>query len=151
MPDLERSDVLDWLQRTEPRLAGAGVPVFRPVEDTPEVRALLSDLGQALGTASAEQIGGGIGQDDGATAREVLAQLGVARMLRLMEWLDGGTEAAAVDVQALLLRSDTTEAGRFIRTVLDALHRQDLLGRIFAPERLQALVAACGEPAKEAA
>ena len=58
---------------------------------------------------------------------------------------------AAGDAQALLLRSTTTEAGRFIRTVLDALHRQDLLGRIFAPERLQALLAACGEPAKEAA
>lgn len=151
MPDLERSDVLDWLQRTEPRLAGAGVPVFRPVEDTPEVRALLSDFGHALGTASAEQIGGGIGEDDGATAREVLAQLGVARMLRLVEWLDGAAGGAAHNAQALLLRSDTTEAGRFIRTVLDALHRQDLLGRIFAPERLQALLAASGEPAKEAA
>lgn len=151
MPDLERSDVLDWLQRTEPRLAGAGVPIFRPIEDTPDVRALLSDLGQALETARAKKIGEGIGQEDGATAREVLAQLGVARMLRLVEWLDGVAGATAVDVQALLLRSDTTEAGRFIRTVLAALHRQDLLGRIFAPARLQALLAACGEPAKEAA
>ena len=88
---------------------------------------------------------------DPATAREVLAQLGVARMLRLVEWLDGAAGEAADNAQALLLRSDTTEAGRFIRTVLDALHRQDLLGRIFAPERLQALLAARGEPAKEAA
>ena len=151
MPDLERSNVLEWLQRIEPRFAGTGAPVFRPLEDASEIRALLSDLGQALDAASAEQIGGGIGEDEGATAREVLAQLGVARLLRLVEWLDGATGDAAGDVQALLLRSDTTEAGRFIRTVLDALHRQDLLGRIFAPDRLQALLAACGEPAKEAA
>ncbi|MDT8350998.1 hypothetical protein RQ769_14475 [Roseomonas mucosa] len=127
------------------------MPVFRPLEDTPEVRALLSDLGRVLEATSPERVGGSIGEDDGATAREVLAQLGVARMLRLVEWLDGVAGGAAGDVQALLLRSDTTEAGRFIRTVLDALHRQELLARIFAPERLQALLSACGESAKEAA
>ncbi len=151
MPDLERSNVLEWLQRTEPRLAMAEAPLIRSVEDAPKVRTLLADLGRALDAATAEQIDSGIVADRGATAREVLAQLGVARLLRLVEWLHDAPANPASDAQALLLRNDTTEAGRFIRTALEALHRQDLLKRIFAPERLQMLLDACGEPAEQAA
>ncbi len=151
MPDLERSSVLNWLQRSEPRIASEGGPLFRPVEDLPEVRALLTELGESLDAVPAARAA--LSEDAGELAREVMAQLGMARMLRLVEWLDGRgpAEAAGQELQALLLRNEDTEAGRLIRTTLQVLHRRSLLDCIFAPDRVQALLASLAEPEREAA
>lgn len=152
MPDLERSSVLDWLHRTEPRIAACVASPVRGIEDAPEVRALLMELGTAVDTGSPEKVGRGLAEDGGLTMREVVAQLGVARMLRLIEWLDSAEAVeAAGALRVALLRDDTTEAGRLLRSTFDALHRQDLLARIFAPERLRALIGASGEPETEVA
>lgn len=152
MPDLERSSVLDWLRQTEPRIAARVASPIRSIEDAQEVRALLMDLGLALDAGSPDRVGRGLAKDDARVAREIIAQLGVARMLRLLEWIDGATapEAAAI-LRIALLQDDTSEAGRALRSTLDVLHRQDLLARIFAPDRLEALIGASTEPAKEAA
>jgi len=146
MPDLERQSSIAWLHAVEPEVSSRlGVPV-RPIEDLPEIRPLLVALGRALDQPDAHIPGGlAIGLATGDTVeilREVLAQLGPARLLRVLAWLDTAPLAQGEEVLNALVQDNHSEAGRAIQGILHALHRQALLARIFHPDRLAMLQAA---------
>ena len=72
----------------------------------------------------------------------VMAQLGAARIMRLLDWLAEidlpGCDAV---ISALVSGDDTT--GHALRAAIAAVTRRALLRRIFAPDRIAALDAAC--------
>lgn len=152
MPDLERDGVLEWLRQAEPTVAAMGPGLIRSVEDDPAILPLLIGFGQHLDAGAG---GGGslagLSTDDGVALREVLAQLGVARLLRLLAWFDEAPVGRFHPWPEALLRDETTEAGACLRAMLAALHRQTLLERLFAPARLQLLAEVLGEARREAA
>lgn len=152
MPDLERDGVLDWVRRAEPALAAMGAGLIRPVEDDTAVLPLLTAFGRHLD----EDAGGGdrlagLFTDEGLHLREAMAQLGVARLLRLLAWFDEAPVGRFHPWPEVLLRDETTEAGACLRAMLAALHRQTLLERLFAPARLELLAEILGEAHREAA
>ena len=70
--------------------------------------------------------------------RAVLAQLGAARLLRLLHWLAESDEPRRIAV--LISGDDAT--GAALRAAIAAVTRPALLRRIFAAERIAALDAA---------
>ena len=152
MPDLERHAVLDWLRLAEPATTALGTGLVRPIEVTEAVEPLLVGLGQRLDSypdpSSAASL---LAAGDLAPLREVLAQLGIARLLRLLTWLDAAGTTPEGGLPDALLRDDSTEAGLALRATLATLHRQTLLDRLFAPERLEHLTALLDEIRQEAA
>ncbi|BFL66190.1 type IVB secretion system protein IcmW [Roseomonas mucosa] len=152
MPDLERDGVLEWVRRAEPAVAAMVAGLILPVEDDPAVLPLLTAFGQHLD----KDAGGGgslagLFTDEGLHLREAMAQLGVARLLRLLAWFDEAPVGRFHPWPEALLRDETTEAGACLRAMLAALHRQTLLERLFAPARLQLLAEVLGETRREAA
>ena len=155
MLDLDRDAVTRWLTEWQPKGARPGCDPIRPIEDAPEVHPSLVALGGALDAARERDAAALAGQLCGDPLRDdlrgVLAQLGVARLLRLLDWL---TESAAPDrrrVLEALLAADPPGAGQALRTAIEDCNRQALLGRIFSQERLDALLAACRTSPKEIA
>jgi len=145
MLDLNKAACLAWLaQAASPGSAGSPPPVM-PVEDHPDVALAIEAFGAALGDASgraSEAVANALLSDGGAGLRQALAQFGTARLLRLVAWIDQ-TDGRITDE---VLRDDQSEAGRCLRATLEALNKQDLLARIFAPERLDGLLAALTQP-----
>lgn len=147
MLDLGTTAVVHWLSERQPEGPAPGHDLVRPVEEAPEVQPSLLALGGALDAARArndallaKHLCGDPVRDD---LRGVLAQLGAARMLRVLDWL---TESAAPDRRRVLeavLESDPSGAGQALRAAIQDLNRQALLARIFAQDRLDALLAAC--------
>jgi hypothetical protein len=72
----------------------------------------------------------------------VLAQLGAARLMRLLHWLAEIEIPDCHAVIAALIASDDT-TGQALRAAVAAVTRQALLRRIFARDRIAALQAAC--------
>ena len=74
--------------------------------------------------------------------RAVMAQLGAARLMRLLHWLvEIDLPGCDAVISALVGGDDTT--GHALRAAIPAVTRRALLRRIFAPDRLAALHAAC--------
>ena len=152
MPDLERQAVLDWLRLAEPATTSLGAGLVRPIEVAETVEPLLVGLGPQLDSYSAPPSAVSLLAAGGlAPLREVLAQLGIARLLRLLTWLDAAGTTPESGLPDALLRDDSTEAGLALRATLATLHRQTLLDRLFAPERLEHLTALLDEIRQEAA
>lgn len=147
MPDLKAAAVYEWLTELRPDHAGADwPPAIRPVETTGGIAARLGDLGKLLDQAAASDLQA-LSQalranplrDDLTT---VLAQLGVARTLRLLHWLSEVDLPECHSVIGGLLQSDRHAAG-CLRAGVEAVTRQAAVRRMFAPERVTALQAAC--------
>jgi hypothetical protein len=155
MPNLSKSTVTTWLKEQEPTIATLWAGAIRPVEDDPDVRAALTELGEALDASlnrDAIQLSGRLREapvQDGL--RRVLAQLGPARQLRILHWLSFAGLPQAGEVLGGLLQDDPSGAGQMVRASIQELNRQELLARIFSRGRLQVLLAACQVQQAEAA
>ena len=150
MPELEISSVLDWLRREEPDRDGILAQSVTSVEAHPDVEAALSRLGGALEQALAvdrallaTRLKTSLLRDD---LRAVMGQLGFPRVLRLLDWLmqTGLPESDAI--LAAVLEPDPSGIGQYLQAALAGAAKPPLLERIYAPDRLAALMAAC-EPA----
>ncbi|MHB0729934.1 type IVB secretion system protein IcmW [Roseomonas mucosa] len=136
-----------WLQDREPLIAARWKGAVRPVEEEPEVRASLAELGDTLDRSfnrNADGLSTVLREEPvQENLRRVLAQLGPARLLRLLHWLSFSGLPGGGQVLSSLLRDDPSGAGQAVRAFIEELHRQELLARIFSRGRLQALLAAC--------
>jgi hypothetical protein len=146
MPDLSTAAVGSWFAQAAPRLDHLDAYAVRPIEAHECVADALVRLGTALDQAR---------QHDPmalntilsaaptlANLRAILAQLGVHRMARLMAWLGESPGGDAV-IRHLLAPADPTGNAQILGTTLDEIERQTLLARLFGPDRLAALRAAC--------
>ena len=74
-----------------------------------------------------------------------MAQLGAARLMRLLHWLaEIDLPGCNAVISALVGGDDAT--GHALRAAIAAVTRRALLRRIFAPDRIAALQAACEIP-----
>jgi hypothetical protein len=154
MPDLEHRAVTDWLTELRPAVAGQEwPPAVRPLEmevgHPEELVALgraLDDLGEDHIAELARALRVSPFRDD---VRVVLAQLGAARLLRILHWLPEQGIPDCNLVIAALIEGVSPEACA-LRAGLAALSRRAILRRIFDPERIALLTAACTPALKEA-
>ena len=152
MPELEISSVLDWLRREEPDRDGILAKSVSSVEAHPDVEAALSRLGGALEQALAvdrallaTRLKTSLLRDD---LRAVMGQLGFPRVLRLLDWLMQAGLPESDAILAAVLAPDPSGIGQYLQAALAGAAKPPLLERIYAPDRLAALMAAC-EPAVE--
>jgi hypothetical protein len=147
MLDLERGAVTRWLAELWPGADGATwPPAIRPIEadaDTPELAIalgrVLDEVGEGnLVTLDAALRAAPLRDDLG----NVLAQLGAARVLRLLHWLSE-SDLPHCDAVIRGLLSGDNASGRSLRATVSAVTRRATLRRMFAPERIAALEAAC--------
>lgn len=143
MPDLSPTAVAEWLRERDPDVAT--LHLLGPIDADPAVLQTMLRLGELLEQAlatDAERLSARLRHP--ATAvnlRAALAQAGLARRLRLLEWFgdDCLPERNAVLAAAMGVGPD----GDFVRAELQALQRRALLARVYAPERIQMLLTAC--------
>lgn len=150
MPDLGKAACIAWLADAAPEATPRGAPAILPIEDAGGIDGLLLGIGRELDATrsrSGEALDTALLEDGGSTLRVVLAQLGIARLLRLTAWIDQNSER----VTQAITQDEQSEAGRCLRATLESLNRQQLLARIFAPERLQGLLAVAEPRTTEAA
>jgi len=147
MPNLERYAVTEWLTALRPAAAAnEWPPPIRAVETEADNPERLQALGSILDQFPQNEL-----EILSTTLREaplrddlhaVMAQLGAARIMRLLDWLAEidlpGCDAV---ISALVSGDDTT--GHALRAAIAAVTRRALLRRIFAPDRIAALHAAC--------
>ncbi len=155
MLDLHPQAVAGWLQAIQPARTDADwPPPIRPIEASDDAAGLFEKLSEALGKH----------HDDGgarlavaladpkmvASLRTVLAQLGAARMLRIVAALaDVLPDGTMAPVQSDL-RDRKTAEGRALGAALDATAQTTLRGRLTAQHRLEALARAVEQqPAPE--
>lgn len=144
MPDLDHAAVSGWLSARDPVAAALARP--GPVDADDRALAALLRLGVALDKA-AERDAAALAEalceeETSVRLRSALAQIGTARRLRLLEWLG---EAGLPNGRALLAAMGDGPGGAFQRAELAALERRAILARVFAPERVAELRAACAE------
>jgi hypothetical protein len=146
MPNLEQHTVTEWLTELRPAASREWPPPVRPVEteaDNPERLKVFGSLLDQFAERDLQDFSAALCEaplrDD---LRAVMAQLGAARLMRLLHWL------AEIDlpdgdavVSALVGGDDAT--GHALRAAIAAVTRRALLRRIFAPDRIAALRAAC--------
>ena len=151
MPDLARSSVLTWLGSQEPDKPDLLKNPVMAAEAHADIEAALIRLGRALDTALsrdsvelAASLRAGPARDD---IRTVLGQLGVPRILCLIGWIMQGGLPEANLVLGAVLAPDPDGNGQFLQAMLSDCVRPPLLERLYAPERLSALLTACQPPA----
>jgi hypothetical protein len=153
MPNLDQADVTAWL--AEWRAGEDGwPPAVRAVECAADAPVRLAALGKSFDQAHEANIGllskSLHSQPALSDLRAVLAQLGAARALRLLHWISEADLPEGGSLLAGLLQADD-KAGAALRAAVEGMRRKLVLARIFAPERLAALQAACTETLKETA
>ena len=79
--------------------------------------------------------------------RTVLAQMGTARRLRVLAWVAESGLPNPHTVLGTFLEVDASGSGRALRDSLRSHYRRALLARMFAPERMEQVMAACREQA----
>jgi hypothetical protein len=144
MPDLEQQAVTRWFTGlVSDANAGAWPSPLRTIETTDDNAERLRALGIVLDQLTSGDLAAVLReaafQED---FRAVLAQLGAARLMRLLHWL-GETDATQPEGMVPALVAGDDEIGRALRAAIAAVTRRALLARIFAPERIAALEAAC--------
>jgi hypothetical protein len=153
MPNLRTPDVQDWLVALHGSLGpGDWPPPIRAIEARDGHPQLLADLGVAL-DAAANQDASAVAAlflDDLAAKelRPVLAQLGAARLLRILHWALEHELPDSHGIIPRLLTGDDAET-RALLAALCALTRRIILHRIFLPQRIAALEAACAQAQEE--
>jgi len=144
MPDLEQQAVTRWFTGLVPLAdAAAWPPPLRAIETTADNAERLRALGLVLDQLTSGDLAAVLRE---ATFQEdfraLLAQLGAARLMRLLHWLGENDPAEFVGIVPALVAGDD-ETGRALCAAIAAVTRRALLARIFAPERVAALEAAC--------
>ena len=152
MPSLEQHAVTKWLTALRPAAAtGEWPPPIRAIETEADNSERLQAFGSLL-----DQLARGKLEILSTTLREaplrddlhaVMAQLGAARLMRLLHWLAEIDLPDCHTVISALVGGDDA-AGHALRAAVAAVTRRALLRRIFAPDRIAALHAAC-ETARE--
>jgi hypothetical protein len=153
MPDLEQNAVTAWLTVLRPDpTAPAWPPPIRAIETQEDVPDRLAVLGATFDAAAQRDPQAVAAALRNAPLRDemaaLLAQLGAARVLRLLHWL---SETNLPDCHAVisgLLQGDS-RSGVALRATVAAVTRPAILRRIFAPDRIAALERACGESFRE--
>jgi hypothetical protein len=145
MPALDTPSAQRWLELHEPALCATTGDAVLPVETTRSVDAALTRLGRSLDIAlDREPTALSARLQQTPTSHRLVAllnELGTARKCLLLEWL---ARSHFPDHRALLAALlDTPDAGPRLRASLLSLNRRALLARIFAPDRLRILLAAC--------
>ena len=144
MPDLERHAVMDWIAVCEPAIAHSCAIPIRAVEDKEEIHTALVALGRALDheAMSGARLSACLKTGEpGKDLQAVLTQLGPARLLRLLRWLGAEGDPDRAEALRALLDGAYGPAAA-LRAAFQALHRQELLKRIFEEPRLTLLLAA---------
>ena len=136
MPDLARSSVLTWLAVQETDKPDLLKNPVMAVEAHAEVDTALTR--DSAGLADSLRTGA-----TGADLRTVMGQLGVPRILCLIDWIMQGGLPEASLVLGAVLAPDPDGNGQFIQAMLSDCVRPPLLERLYAPDRLSALLAAC--------
>lgn len=155
MLDLTAESVTGWLQAIQPtRTDTDWPPPIRLIEVSPEAERLFDGLGQAL---SQHQIADGanllVALSDQvflASFRAVLAQMGAARMLRVIAMLADTLPDGAMALIQREFRDTKTADGRALGAALDAVARTTLRGRLTAESKLATLALAVERIAEEA-
>jgi len=153
MPNLEQSTVTAWLTVLRPDpTTPAWPPPIRAIETQEDVPDRLTALGAAFDAAAqgdpqpvAAALRSAPLRDDMAA---LLAQLGAARVLRLLHWLSETNLPDCHAVIAGLLQGDGGSAVA-LRATVAAVTRPAILRRIFAPKRIAALERACNATIRE--
>lgn len=152
MLDLSSKGIGEWL-RLHSEVAPHDLMRISAVELPDSVMPTLVRFGETLDYALGRDAAGlseRLRSDPGRDMlRTILAQVGPAHCLRLLEWLSRpelGPQHLLFDA---LLAPDPKGAGEAIRTLVRNLHRRALLKRLFAPARLAALLAACRQVAAQ--
>jgi hypothetical protein len=147
---LEISSVLDWFRHEEPNRPDILEQPVTPAEADPGAGKALARLGQALDAAAASNPAGlatgllrGPLRDE---FRALMGQLGFPRTLRLLHWLMQAGLPEGDAVLAAVLEPDPSGIGQYLQAILAGAAKPTLLERIYAPDRLAVLMAAC-EPA----
>ena len=155
MPDLSKTKVETWLESQGSGVAKLWGGAVRPIEDDADVRSALSEMGHTLDRS--------INKDAGklsatlqsnptqAALRNILVQLGPARLFRLLHWFSAAGLPDAGKVVGGLLQDEPSGIGQMLRAAVQEMHRQELLARLFSRGRLEILLAACQGQKPEAA
>jgi hypothetical protein len=147
VPDLATSSVLDWFRNEEPSRPDIAANPLTAAEAHPETEQALTRLGRVLDETAGKDPGGlaanlltGPGRDE---MRTIMGQLGLPRTLRLLDWIIQARFPETDAILAALLAPDALGIGQSLQATLSQAARPPLLERIYAPERLTALMAAC--------
>jgi hypothetical protein len=146
MPNFEQKAVTEWLSALRPPESNEWPPPIRAIETEENNRECLQALGSILDEIAPKEL------RDFSTAlkegrlrddlRAVMAQLGAARLMRLLHWLaEVDLPDCPVIISMLVGGDDAT--GDALRAAIAAVTRRALLRRIFSPDRIAALHAAC--------
>ena len=146
MPNLGQHAVTEWLTALRPAAATEWPPSTRAIETQADNAERL----RALGSTLDELIPGKLRnlsialreaplRDD---LRAVMAQLGAARLMRLLHWLAEVELPDSANVISTLVAGDDSN-GDALRAAIAAVTRRALLRHIFAPDRIAALHSAC--------
>lgn len=154
MPNLEQHAVTAWLTELRPGSAATEwPPAIRAIETEADMPQRLAALGTAFEPASrdphalATALCNSPLRDD---LSAVMAQLGAARVLRLLHWVSETDLPNCHAVIASLLQEDGS-AGQALRAAIEAVTRRAVLRRIFALDRIAALEIACEAARQETA
>jgi hypothetical protein len=146
MPNLEQHAVTEWLMALRPATADEWPPPIRSIETEADNAERLQALGSILDGLIPEEV-----RDLSTALRQaplrddlsaVMAQLGAARLMRLLHWLAEIDLPDCPAVISALVGADDGN-GDALRAAIAAFTRRALLRRIFAPDRIAALHAAC--------
>jgi len=143
VPNLARHAIVDWISTFGPAATLRCTVPFTPTEEEPGVQVSLEHLGQAFDDTDGPAVDLTTVLDRGEPGRDLLAimtQLGTARLVRLLHWLGNEDKPDRGQVLSDLL------GGKYgptplLREAIRALHRQELLHRIFDEQRLELLLA----------
>ena len=153
MPDLEQEAVTDWLTGLRHDAdAMTWPPAIRPLETEEDAPLLATALGRVLDDISQHDLAILADALHAPPLREdfkiVLAQLGAARVLRLLHWLSE-SDIPYCDAVIRGLLSGDDASGRALRATVGAVTRRATLRRIFAAERIATLEDICTPRPKE--
>lgn len=155
MLDLRTDAVTDWLLLAQPASIDCSwPPPVRPIETTTRAEALLIELGELLEREAQEDpaaFAAQIGHPEIALELQAIcAQLGAARPLRILHWLNERGVPEHYAVIRTLLAGDSPSA-RALRATIAAITRRATLNRLFSSDRLAELQTAVEAALKETA
>ena len=147
MPDLHRDAVRSWLHQHGSAAIDASTPAGGALDEHADIFPSLLALGETLDQAheadrerTCEVLAG---QPGASTAAVIMSAVSGGRRMRLLHWIEDLQAGGSTRVLDAVLGAEPTGPGADLRQWVLDLHRRDLMTRLFAEERLQALVAAC--------
>ena len=146
MPDLTADAIERWLDTygsEDVAHVGQRGPPEEEADVLPSVVAFGATLDAVHASAPAPLEALLLSDPAASALRTVMAHLGGPRRLRLLHWL---AECRFAETHALLGRltePDPSGAGPFLDAWIADLHRRQVLERLFSPDRIATLLAAC--------